>query len=381
MEKVIIMDLDYKKRSIIKRIETESEKCIECGLCIKNCTVHDELKQTPKKQMENIADLKKLNLKEVFPCTQCRFCISVCPKEIDQSAVYQMLREYTYEMKKGFSEKMHIKSAQNHQRLSFSKPFTINDAPSDDVFKTVFFPGCSLQASKSKQVIGMYDYLKANIKNCYMMVECCGNPTLTIGQKSKFLNHMGNLKEKLKDKNIQRIIVACPNCYKALAKELPNIKIEFIWDVITKEGMPFITANNKGHKEKVFFIHDPCPTRDVSSVHESVRKIASKLEIKTDEFEYNKYRTTCCGSGAMVKLTNNSTAKKQMKKRANEAKSEYILTYCQECTESLTIDGKKAYNLSDFVFGDGIDNVQSHSTLSKWVNRYKLVVSIKQLKK
>lgn len=68
----------------------------------------------------------------------------------------------------------------------------------------------------------------------------------------------------------------------------------------------------------------------------------------------------------MVAITQNDIAKAHMRRRATE-KMDYILTYCQECVESMRRGGSKSLHILDLIFLDDFrSNLWNQSTLDKW---------------
>lgn len=125
----------------------------------------------------------------------------------------------------------------------------------------------------------------------------------------------------------------------------PDIEVISLWEYIAKAGVPAEAKNkykikkdegsNTNKSEYSFVLHDPCPTRDVDSPHMAVRNIIAALGIEIDEMKYIKGKTLCRGAGGMVAITQNDIAKAHMRRRATEKDADYILTYCQECVESM----------------------------------------------
>ena len=78
----------------------------------------------------------------------------------------------------------------------------------------------------------------------------------------------------------------------------------------------------------------------------------------------------------MLTATNNELAFAHMEKRAQQSEHDHIVTYCQECTESMKKGGKKALHLLDFLFNEdiyssGVFDQKQTSTAGKWINRYR----------
>ena len=75
----------------------------------------------------------------------------------------------------------------------------------------------------------------------------------------------------------------------------------------------------------------------------------------------------------MVPTTQPPIGQAHMKRRANEAHTDYILTYCQECVESMRRGGKKSFHILDLLFDEDFLNIpqENQAALSSWKNRLK----------
>lgn len=89
--------------------------------------------------------------------------------------------------------------------------------------------------------------------------------------------------------------------------------------------------------------------------------------------KYNKGETLCCGAGGMVSITQPDIATAHMNRRRDEAPTEYIITYCQECTESMRSVGKSSFHILDILFNDEFQDMEhkNKGLIEKWANRYK----------
>ncbi|MGL5693292.1 MAG: heterodisulfide reductase-related iron-sulfur binding cluster, partial [Peptostreptococcaceae bacterium] len=130
--------------------------------------------------------------------------------------------------------------------------------------------------------------------------------------------------------------------------------------------------------DKEFSLHDPCPMRYEKEIHNDVRSILNELGIKVVEFDQNRENSECCGSGAMVRVTNLDVSMKQTNKRADQSKTDTIISYCESCCESMLSAGKKSLHILDFIFNEDVISKNkftqdSTSVIHKWKMRYDTV--------
>ncbi|MGL5314490.1 MAG: heterodisulfide reductase-related iron-sulfur binding cluster, partial [Peptostreptococcaceae bacterium] len=155
-----------------------------------------------------------------------------------------------------------------------------------------------------------------------------------------------------------------------------GIKVTPIWELIIKYGIPKELRNHYNDLSMSFTLHDPCPMRSETKVHNDVREILNSLGLKIEEFEKNRKNSECCGSGGMVRVTKPNISYVQTFRRANNAKTDTVISYCESCCESMLIANKKTLHILDFLFNEEVINKEKFtqnqtSTINKWSERYK----------
>jgi len=241
--------------------------------------------------------------------------------------------------------------------------------------KRVFFPGCSLSAYKPEVVEKTLQHLKNTLSGTGAVLKCCGKPTKALGQQKKFKENFIGLQKELDELGVEEVIVACQSCYLTLS-EYCNQKIVSLWELLPEIGLPPEVIGEGEDSDLTFAIHDSCSTRDISAIHDGIRWIINELGYEIEELEHSREDTRCCGYGGMIVPVNPELAQTMMKKRASQAESDYMVTYCAACRSSMAMGGKKALHVLDLVF-DGPWTSESNipdagaNPLTSWLNRYK----------
>ncbi|AOY77832.1 (Fe-S)-binding protein [Clostridium formicaceticum] len=369
-----------------KALKAEKDKCTGCRICMKNCPMLEQYCISPKQLLSKIDEDSMVDPIIPFSCASCGYCTQVCPEEVNLNKVFLKLRMSIVEMNDGIPQSINNKAVKFHQKSSFSKLFTTKIMGlQDNQARRVFFPGCSLTAYSPKLVMRTYNYLRKKVPNVGIMVNCCGKPTYSMGDMNTFKKYYSTVQKTFNTSFIEEVIVACQNCYHTISENSPNQKVISLWEMIAEVGIPDDKVGKGCSIDAVFAIHDPCPTRKNSEIHDSVRKITQKLDLNIKEMEFSRESTLCCGSGGMIGVTNKELALKQMKKRVNQTDEAYILSYCQECVESMKQGGKKSVHLLDFLFNDDMYFTKKFfqkniNTYKKWSNRYIAKVKVEKIK-
>lgn len=375
MEKINI------EKRILDRINIEYEKCIGCKLCMKGCPMLDKFCDSPKELLGELVVEGKVDYKLPYSCLLCGYCTKVCPKDVDLKKIFFQLRNNIVRESNGEPPKeLGYASIKFHQKNSFSKLFSTDIKGLKNGTDIIFFPGCSLMGYSPEIVEKTYEYLKDNIPGIGIYIKCCGKPTLFMGDEKRFNKYYAIIEEDFERNNVKRIITACPNCFNTIKDTSKDIEVMSLWDVISDIGVPK-SIKKKGNNVNISFsIHDPCPTRDETKTHNSIRNILDEIGLQYKESEFSREKTLCCGAGGMVFLASQDIATGQMKDRATELEEEHIITYCEECVQSMKTGGKKSFHVLDLLFHEKIYESFSQKDVSfigKWINRYKGRTKIK----
>ena len=122
-------------------------------------------------------------------------------------------------------------------------------------------------------------------------------------------------------------------------------------------------------------IIDACPTRQNEKVHDAIRTLIKKMNIKLIEPEKTRTKSTCCGDSFYGKLPIDQIEKLMMKK-AEGMPVEDVIVYCVSCTKSMFIGGKTPHYLVDLLFNQQTeaqttDPDEWHKQLDEYIEEHK----------
>lgn len=375
--------MDFKcSDEVIKDAKNIFDNCIDCKLCMKQCEMLNDYCSSPKDLFGRISESGTVDVNIPYFCSMCQKCKKVCPRELKLSEAFMEMRRDIVKKNGGKSPMKGHRAVENHQRFSFSKLFNISIEDTRAGYtKRAFIPGCGLSSYSPYLVGKTLEYLQERLPGTGAILMCCGKPTMDLGQDDKFMERYSRLQGELELLGVTEVITACQNCYKTIQENSPNIKVSSLWEVIPSIGLP--RSKVEAYKDIVFSIHDACPTRDNSKIHDGVRWIIRELGYKVQESSDSREMTNCCGFGGMVFPVNPKLAKRVIKKSASIASSEYVITYCASCRQAMAMGGKKSVHILDLMFNNGGN---SHLDLTKgivksWGNRYKTKCEIRRFNK
>ncbi len=246
-----------------------------------------------------------------------------------------------------------------------------------------FMPGCSLPSYAPEAVGKTVAYLKTKYPDLSGIQKCCGKPTSAVGQSEKFNERFSGLVSDFKECEVDEVIVACQSCMKTL-KGSKEFKTTSLWELLPEIGLPEELIGKAKDSDVVFSVHDSCSIRDYTGIHDGIRWILTELGYKISEPDKTRDKTRCCGFGGMIVPVNPDLAKKVMERRVGDFKTDFVVTYCAACRQSMILGGAKAWHILDLVWGPVVysDSKPPEDCLSNpvkaWGNRYKAKKEIKK---
>lgn len=192
---------------------------------------------------------------------------------------------------------------------------------------TYYSPGCALNVYKPELAEKILYILSSEFGIKEEYAACCKQPPrLPAGS---------------------RIINTCPGCDRRFRGLYEGISTVSLWEILAESAM-FEFPDYRGQKMTV---HDACPVRTEERVHNAVRKLLERMNVKIVETKNNRKRSICCGDDFYPALPV-PKIKELMKKRADEMPEEDVVVYCVSCVKSMYIGGKTPRYILDLLFGE-----------------------------
>ena len=119
---------------------------------------------------------------------------------------------------------------------------------------------------------------------------------------------------------------------------------------------------------------DACPTRDQARVHDAIRALLERMNIRVAEPAKTRTKGTCCGDSFYGVLPVEQV-KEQMKRRSKEMPCEDVAVYCVSCCKAMHIGGRTPRYLVDLLFEEetpaGIfEPDEWHGELDKFIDEH-----------
>lgn len=358
-------------RYTLAEAATEAERCIHCQClaCVKECVYLQKFRGYPRTYARQIFNSATIVLGHrmanplINGCALCGQCTEICPErfsmsELCLSARQDMVRNGTMPPSAHEFALEDMDSANGPECALYT-----TGSPERATCTQAFFPGCQLAASRSSQILPVYDMLQACFpsENVGLFLSCCGVPAHWAGQEDRFLETLGSIRRQWENVGKPRLIMACASCLKSFREAAPDIPVVSLWEILDQKanlerGTPQ-SPPAQGTFPAVLSIHDPCSARHDAAWQQAVRRLARKQGLTLEEPRLTGTQTACCGYGGLV-----ATAQPELTELANAMTAHRAaelphpaLASCIMCRDRLVAAGKPCLHLLDILPGLGND--------------------------
>lgn len=337
-----------------KEARKEASRCLQCECmeCVKSCEYLKYYKEYPKRYVRKVYNNQAIvtgtrqATKLINSCSLCGQCEEICPNDFSMASLCLDARRYMVE-----HDEM-PQSAYDFALLDmqFSKGeyfSLLKHEPGKEQSKYLFFPGCQLSGSNPEVVEKLYAYLCSKIDGGVgLMLDCCGIPAQWSGREADYTEIKKELVDKVKGMGSPVLITACATCYDSFARELPELEIRSVWEILEETGLPEQSAKLP---EQIFSITDPCTARHHTKMQDAVRNVAEKMGFKLKEPSHTRDLADCCGFGGLMFNANLDLAEKTAQLKAQRSKND-LMAYCAMCRDNLAASGKRVAHLLEYIF-------------------------------
>jgi Fe-S oxidoreductase len=216
--------------------------------------------------------------------------------------------------------------------------------------KLFFAPGCALMLYKPELAYKIHLMLNEKVGDVEILMTCC--------------QHEPNLPEN------SIVINVCPGCDMRYGKNYRGVSTISLWEVINENRFLHLPD----YKGLSMSIIDACPTRDEERVHNSIRELLSKMNIRLVEPKNTRRESTCCGD---VYYGSMPTAKVKglMTEKAMEMPANDIVVHCVSCIMAVLNGGKNPQYIADLIFNEethpkSIDLDKWHKELKEFIEAH-----------
>lgn len=313
------------------------QECVGCLACAAECPL---LKEFGRPIFE--VPLEEITYEKAFACLQCGLCAAACPVGLDPSEPFRLKRRELVENGivnlEDYSYLFPDEAANTWALCREIMGIDYEDIVPAGATPAVFFPGCTIATYSPLLTRACLSFLQRISPGAKAVIECCGKPLRYMGLDTRADRLLDELGARLREWQVSRVVVACPNCFYELAERIggPHLEVVDVYSLLYAHRS-FLPANSD-RDSLTYTIHDVCPDRYKKIFGKQVRALLEYLNIPVREMRHQGRHTVCCGSGGMAKHFVPSAGAWATQLRVEEAAASGargLLTYCMSCLFNL----------------------------------------------
>ena len=329
--------------------------CFQCGKCDVVCPLSRVRDFSIRKIVRQAAfGLPDIELEDMWRCTTCGACPTVCPRGVQQIEVGVSLRRIATEYDVFPEAVQGVRSAASSLRAD-GNPIGGERAarnawadglslkPFAEGMEILYFVGCyySYDPRMGKVAIATAKLLKrAGVDFGILGAEeaCCGESIRKTGNEELFKTLARQNIRAFVDRGVKRILVSSPHCYHTFVNEYPEFMVhfevvhiaEFLAELVEQGRLEFTRPVAK----KVTW-HDPCYLGRHNGVYDPPRALLQGLDgLDLREMADTRQHSLCCGGGGGRIWMDTPKGERLADLRVAQAKetgAEVLATSCPYC--------------------------------------------------
>jgi heterodisulfide reductase subunit D len=342
-------------RDIVR--QTKVQYCLDCGKCTSVCPVSRfDTNFSPRLIVQKALrhPRKIYSDPSIWSCLGCNMCSIRCNYHVDYVDFIRYLRmhardngtELIYSHNEVPESLMHLMGKKNtaQQRRQWIPRDIVTDESSD----TAFFVGCApyfdiifnnIGVKSTDGPIGAMRMLNAATISYKILgnERCCGHDLLLSGDLRGFLDlGQANIRE-FENSGIQKLVVACPECYYTLKVDYPRHFENWKMEIQHITELPGILNLGRKNGEtplaRKATYHDSCRLGRYFKMFCGPRNLLlSSANVELVEMESNRESALCCGASPWMFCGSvNKQIQDERLRQASNTGADLLITSCPKC--------------------------------------------------
>jgi Fe-S oxidoreductase len=361
----------------IRKAGAESSRlCFQCGKCDVYCPWNTVRGFSIRRIIrEATFGLTEIEGEDIWRCTTCGSCPSICPRGVGQIevgvAVRRVAAEYgmfpnSVSAVRNASASLVAEgnplSAKREARADWAEGLPVSSF--DQEMDYLYFVGCYFSYDPRLKKVAVatariLDAAKVSFGILGSDESCCGESIRKTGGEEEFRNLAKENITTFIDRGVKKILVSSPHCFHTFANEYPEFMVNFEVVHISQLLAELIGEGRlalDGEYPRRVTYHDPCYLGRHNGVYDEPRRVLRSVPgLEMVEMPASRADSLCCGGGGgriWMETPKNERFSDIRMKQADTAGAEVLVTSCPYCITNfeesrLAMEGDEVIEVKD----------------------------------
>ncbi|GIV15652.1 MAG: hypothetical protein KatS3mg022_1087 [Armatimonadota bacterium] len=346
---------DARWNTLFERTRGAIALCYQCGVCTASCPWGQvrEGKSLPVRSLLRRAQLGVPDDHEdIWLCTACAQCETLCPRGVPVAAVFQNLRGMAWEERrvpKGLPSVLWSIYWNNNpwsQPPSYRSQWAKGlDVPRFDpnAHEILYYVGCTTAYDRRAQKVAralVKLFRAAGVRFGTLGEEepCCGDAAKSLGYAPYFEEIVQNAAQVFAQNGVNRLVTTSPHCYGTFRNYAPRYQVRFEAEHYTQFIDRCLSEGRLRFSQEVplrVAFHDPCFLGRRNGEYEAPRRILDAIPgLQRVEMARSRQDALCCGGGGGRMWMETSVGERFADLRVKDALAtgaQVLVTACPFC--------------------------------------------------
>ena len=346
-------------KEIVQELKAAGAKtyglCYQCGKCDVVCPWNKVRKFSIRRIIrEATFGLTEVEGEDIWRCTTCGTCPSLCPRGVDQIELGVSIRRIASEYGV-FPESVRSVRTVRGSLTTDGNPLSFERAkradwatdlpvkPFSEGMEILYFVGCYYAYDPRMKKVSvatakLLDAAGVDFGTLGTLESCCGESIRKTGGEEVF---RALARENIKtfiDHGVKRILVSSPHCYHTFVNEYPEFMVNFevvhisqFLAELLEQGR--LKLSGEFHKKVTY--HDPCYLGRHNGIYDDPRRILKQVSgLDLVEMPDAREDSLCCGGGGGRIWMDTPKAERFSDLRMDQAEAtgaQVLVTACPYC--------------------------------------------------